>query len=254
MITQAHGLKFPLKFSSHLDELNVISVLSLLDFGSGYRAALHAATGRGAWDNMRALVLALYLGSTAGEGDLLSAKGMQGIQLVQVAQLLRVEVHVERQHETLVGVTMGELGGPMYELVKLITDVLNETGGLLVEYGYPNLGSFVLKALEEGRKTRTGERPELEIVLEQVSKPCAHGRTQRLIGQTDSARISRLPGHGDGQRTACLLLQEAAIFDTRHNYPIWEAETNTLSYPGKKTQPCVCRQRSANNVASFWGD
>lgn len=168
-ITQTHGLTFPLKFSSHLDELNVISVLSLLNFGSGYRDALHAATGRGAWDNMRALVLGLYLRSTTGEEDFLSAKGMQGLQLVQVAQLLRVNVHIERQHETLVGVTMGELGGPMYELVKLITDVLNETGGLLVEYGYPNLGSFVLKALEGGRKTRTAERSELEIVLEQVS-------------------------------------------------------------------------------------
>ena len=162
-VSQARGLKFPLKFSSYLDELNVLSVLSLLNFGSGYRAPLHAATGRGAWDTMRALVLSLYLGSATGEGDLLSAKGMQKISLVMVAELLRIDLHVERPHGTLPGVTIGELGGPLHELVKLITDVLNETGRLLVEYGYPNLGSFVLAALEEGKKA--GDEA-LEVVLE----------------------------------------------------------------------------------------
>ena len=164
-VSQARGLKFPLKFSSYLDELNVLSVLSLLNFGSGYRAPLYAATGRGAWDTMRALVLSLYLGSATGEGDLLSAKGMQKISLVMVAELLRIDLHVERPHGTLPGVTIGELGGPLHELVKLITDVLNETGRLLVDYGYPNLGSFVLAALEEGKKA--GDEA-LEVVLERV--------------------------------------------------------------------------------------
>lgn len=159
-VSQGHGLKFPLNFSSHLDELNVLAVLSLLNFGSGYRTALHAETGRGAWDTMRALVLSLYLTSATGEDDFLSARGMQNIQVGQVAELLRVNVHVERQHETLAGVTIGELGGPLYELLKLISEVLNETGRLLVEYGYPNLGSFVLKRLEESS--------ELEVVLEQI--------------------------------------------------------------------------------------
>ncbi|KAM6502386.1 hypothetical protein JOM56_002363 [Amanita muscaria] len=109
---------------------------------------------------MRALVLSLYLTSATGEEDLLSARGMQNIQVGQVAELLRVNVHVERRHETLAGVTIGELGGPLYELLKLITEVLNETGQLLIEYGYPNLGSFVLKRLEESS--------ELEVVLEQI--------------------------------------------------------------------------------------
>lgn len=143
----------------------MLSVLSLLNFGSGYRVPLHAATGRGAWDTMRALVLSLYLGSTSGEDDLLSAKGMKKISPATVAELLRVDVHVERPHETLPGVTVGELGGPLYELVKLITDVLNETGRLLVDYGYPNLGSFVLAALEEGKKAGDAQ---LEVVLERV--------------------------------------------------------------------------------------
>ncbi|KAF8626829.1 hypothetical protein AX15_004661 [Amanita polypyramis BW_CC] len=119
---------------------------------------------------MRALVLALYLGSTAGEGDLLSARGMQNIELAKVAELLRVNVYVERRDESLPGVMIGELGGPLYELVKLITDVLNETGQLLVDYGYPNLGSFVLEALEHGRNVRSDENTdaELEVVLGRI--------------------------------------------------------------------------------------
>lgn len=192
-VSQAHGLKFPLKFSSYLDELNVLSVLSLLNFGSGYRAPLHEATGRGAWDTMRALVLSLYLGSATGEGDLLSAKGMQKISLVMVAELLRIDLHVERPHGTLPGVIMGELGGPLYELVKLITDVLNETGWLLVEYGYPNLGTFVLAALEEGKKAGDGE---LEVVLERVRHTTTAWRSLitlvRLYARFQDSRTWRL--------------------------------------------------------------
>ncbi|KAF8629164.1 hypothetical protein AX17_005749 [Amanita inopinata Kibby_2008] len=169
-VSQVHGLGFPLNFTSHLDELNVLSVLSLLNFGSGYRAPLHAATGRGAWDTMKAFVFALYLGSTDGEDDPLSAKGMRSITVGKVAELLRVDIHVERSHETMPGVTVGELGGPLYELVMLITDIMNETGRLLIEYGYSNLGSFVLKALEEGRRALSAENTEaeLEVVLERV--------------------------------------------------------------------------------------
>ncbi|PFH52003.1 hypothetical protein AMATHDRAFT_141128 [Amanita thiersii Skay4041] len=169
-VSQAHGLAFPLKFASNLDELNVLCILSLLNFGSGYRAQLHAATGRGAWDTMRAFVLSLYIGSSTGEGDMLSASGMQNIQLGKVAELLGVNVYVERPHEKLVGVTVGELGGALYDLVKMITDILNETGRLLVEYGYPNLGSFVLRALEEGQKAQSKHEPnaDIEVILERI--------------------------------------------------------------------------------------
>ncbi|KAK2467803.1 hypothetical protein APHAL10511_000098 [Amanita phalloides] len=114
---------------------------------------------------MRAFVLALYLESTTGERDLMSSKGMRTMQMVKVAELLQIDLHVEEPHETLPGVTIGKLGGPLYELVKLITDVLNETGQLLVEYGYTNLGSFVIAALEEGKKAGEGGK---EVVLERI--------------------------------------------------------------------------------------
>lgn len=143
-VSKSHGLSMPLNFSSPLAELNVLAILSLLNFGSGYRVPLHEATGRGAWDSIRALVLSMYI---TDEG-LLTARGMQSTDVGKVAELMRVNIHIEKPHESIPGVTVGELGGPMYELTMLITGVLNETGDILVGAGYPDLGTFVAQALE----------------------------------------------------------------------------------------------------------
>lgn len=162
-VSAQHGLALPLKFSSPLDELNVISILSLLNFGSGYRVPLHVETGRGAWDNIRLLIFSMYIGST--EDDLLSAKGMQRLSESKIAELMRVNVYIEKPHENIPGVTVGELGGPLYELVKLISGVLVTTGELLEKAGYPSLGAFVVEALKEG----AGKTNAVEVVLDRVS-------------------------------------------------------------------------------------
>jgi len=81
-----------------------------------------------------------------------------------------VSLHVERPHESIPGVTVGELGGPMHELVKLITSTLNETGSILVRAGYADLGSFVLEALQEGEKAKSVDTvgADVDVVLERV--------------------------------------------------------------------------------------
>ena len=150
-ISSNHGLHFPLKFPSVLSELNFLSVLCLLNFASGYRVPLHEQTGRGAWDNMRALAFGMYLSSATGQGDLLTAKGMRTIKPQQIAEFMSVRIYVERSHETLPGVTVGELGGHVYDLVKLISATLNETGEILERSGMPDLGSFVLRSLTSKR-------------------------------------------------------------------------------------------------------
>lgn len=169
-VSTVHGLALPLKFASPLDELNFLAILSLLNFGSGYRIPLHAGAGRGAWDSIRAFVFSLYLTSSGDGMDLLSAKAIQAIEATRVAELMRLNVHVERQHESIPGVIVGELGGPLYELVKLITATLNETGERLVQMGYPSLGSFVAEALNESAKAKSNSNGNvgLEVVLERV--------------------------------------------------------------------------------------
>jgi hypothetical protein len=146
-------------------------VLSLLNFASGYRVQLHTETGYGAWDNIRLLIFSLFLTSfIGGEGDLLSAHGMQSIDEQKVAEFMRVSLHVERPHESIPGVTVGELGGPMHDLVKLITGTLNDTGSVLVKSGYPDLGSFVIEALQEGEKAKSEDKvgADVDVVLERV--------------------------------------------------------------------------------------
>ncbi|KAK7685337.1 hypothetical protein QCA50_011701 [Cerrena zonata] len=170
----AHGMSLPLSFSSVLAELNVLCTLSLLNFASGYRVPLHEATGRGAFDSIRALVFSMYISSDT-DGDLLSATGMQNIEEGKVAELMNVanKVHQEKPHKDLPGIMVGELGGPIWEVVQLITKVLRETGDVLVKGGYPNLGAFVLEALKEGEKARqraapTDVDPECDVILERV--------------------------------------------------------------------------------------
>ncbi|KIM45148.1 hypothetical protein M413DRAFT_66024 [Hebeloma cylindrosporum] len=164
-VSKNHGLALPLKFSSTLDELNFLSVLSLLNFASGYRVPLHIQTGRGAWDSIRALAFSLYITSSS-EGDLISAKGLKTLDAAQIAEFMGISLHVERPHENIPGVVVGELGGPLHDLVQLIVSVLNETGGILVNSGYPNLGSFVLEALQQAGKVHA--EAQVEVVLEKL--------------------------------------------------------------------------------------
>ncbi|KAF8659217.1 hypothetical protein AX16_001878 [Volvariella volvacea WC 439] len=169
-VTAVRGIALPLKFSSHLEELNFLSIWALLDFGSSYRVPLHMATGRGSSDNIRALMFALYLSSATGE-DLLSAKGLQNISAAKIAELLGVSLHAEKPHSAIPGVTVGQLGGPIYEFVKSLAGVLQDTGETLVNSGYPNLGAFVLEALKEGSKAQKNDPDAVvEVVLERLAK------------------------------------------------------------------------------------
>lgn len=142
--------------------------MSLLNFASGYRIPLHEQTGRGAWDNIRALTFSLFIASST-ETDYLSSRGMKLVTEQVIAEHMRVSVHVERPHESIPGVTVGEIGGPMHELVKLIADTLKETGEVLHRGGYPDLGTFVLEALNNGKRAGSA-KADADIVLEQIVK------------------------------------------------------------------------------------
>ena len=178
----------PLRFPSVAAEVNLLAILSLLNFAHGYRAPLRRAIGRGAYDTVRALVFRLYLssdpepeagsGSSGGGGSgLMSAQGMRRISSAAVADLMQLtsHVHVERPHPTIPALTIGELGGPLYELVQLVTKVLNETGEFLVKGGYPDLGAYVLEALKEGERVGHERGVDVETVLNQVNPKAQFG-------------------------------------------------------------------------------
>ena len=112
----------------------------------------------------------MYITSNSSDGDFLSAKGIQSLSTAKVAELIGVNVHVEKPHSTIPGVTIGELGGPVYQYVQLVTHVLNETGRILLDSGYPNLGFLVVEALKEGERTGYDGKAyaAVDIVIERV--------------------------------------------------------------------------------------
>jgi hypothetical protein len=95
---------------------------------------------------------------------------MQTLSEAKIAELLGVSLHTERQHESFRGVTIAEVGGPGWELVQLLKTLLDETGKVLVDRGYPNLGSFVTEALKEGARASEKTYPAVasDVVLEWV--------------------------------------------------------------------------------------
>ncbi|KAJ3539263.1 hypothetical protein NMY22_g4810 [Coprinellus aureogranulatus] len=150
VVTALPGVALPLNYASVLDELNVLSILAVLNFGSSYDAPLREKTGHGASNAIRALIFSMYITSTSSESDYLSAQGLKSISTATVAEMIGVDLHIEKAHPSLHGVTVGELGGPLYEYVKRVSETLNQTGQVLLDSGYPNLGFLVLEALRGG--------------------------------------------------------------------------------------------------------
>jgi len=103
---------------------------------------------------------------------------MKSIDEQKIAGLLNVSIHEEKPHESIPGVTVGQLSGPIYELVSLIKRVLNETGAILDQHGYPDLGSFVKQSFEEGCKTPD---KACDIIVERLVTMIPGLRDMRLV-------------------------------------------------------------------------
>jgi hypothetical protein len=98
----------------------------------------------------------------------MGAHGMKVVSRARIAELMQLtnHIHTEKAHPSIPGLTIGELGGPLYEFVNQITSVLNETGTILLNRGYSSLGAFVLDAL---KKSQNGEGlVDPEVVLDEV--------------------------------------------------------------------------------------
>ena len=109
---------------------------------------------------------------------------MQTLSEAKIAELLGVNLHTERQHEHIHGLTIGQVGGPGWELVQLLKTLLDDTGKVLVNGGYPNLGSFVAEALKEGARMENEKADPAvaaDLVLERVSCRQFNHRRQSIL-------------------------------------------------------------------------
>ncbi|QRV96560.1 hypothetical protein RhiJN_24578 [Ceratobasidium sp. AG-Ba] len=175
-----HGVNFPLVFPSIKAELNFLGTLALLNFASGYRAPLHEATGRGAYDNIRTLVMGMYIDSDSG---LMSARGWDQLTAPQIAGLLNISLHQEKAHPTIPGLVVGSLGGPLNELVGIIVDTLKDAGQVLIKGGYDDLGAFIVETLEGARRTGAAQDASSspDVVVERLVKAIPGFRDMAMI-------------------------------------------------------------------------
>lgn len=128
----------PLKFDNLIQEVNLIALAELLNFGSGYRVELKRLTKRGAFDTIRALVMSFHISQTD-----LSAKGLESMTIDGIANMAQLPVIEEVDHPNLEGVQIGQRT-KLARMVGEIFQVLNNTGEVLRRGGYQNLGTFAI--------------------------------------------------------------------------------------------------------------
>ncbi|PWN42446.1 hypothetical protein IE81DRAFT_290241 [Ceraceosorus guamensis] len=163
-LSRQHGLTLPLSFDSVAEEVNLLAVLSLLNFLSAYRAPLHKATGSGAYQAVLRLVIGLYISGP----NALSALALKELKADGVASLLNVST-TQESSSGIPGVVLGQPNtGDMYEVCQLVARACNSTGEVLLRLGLVDLGSLVLKALERARTLSDEERCEA-VLAELVS-------------------------------------------------------------------------------------
>ena len=134
-----------MKFDNLAQEINIIALLELLNFSSGYRAELKRLTHRGAFDSIRSLIVSLYI----SQSDL-SAPGLEKITEHDIVEMGQLPVSEDVRHEMMEGVTVSK-PTKLKRMVENIVAVLRETGQILRRGGYQSLGTFAIDCAKRSR-------------------------------------------------------------------------------------------------------
>lgn len=161
----APRVRLPIRFDSLVDELDYLSVSSLLDFGSGFDPLLRASGQREAAEAVEFGLL-----GAAMQGAPLDAAALAGMTRAQVGSLLGITATEER--EVMPGVTLtSPMAGPLAPLLGLAAAALNGTGAALRRQGQASLGAYVL-ALVQGRAA-AGLPPSAGCLVEDLAESFA---------------------------------------------------------------------------------
>ncbi|KAJ2080871.1 hypothetical protein H4R24_002745, partial [Coemansia sp. RSA 988] len=137
--------KLPLVFDNLAQKLNLISLLDMLQLGSGFRRELHEATGRGAADTIRFGCISLHISQTP-----LDAKGLQALTLGDISQHFGIPLLGE-ERPVVSGTTAVMMSEPsaLRPLADIILGCLQDTGRRLERGGFASLSDFVIKMCVE---------------------------------------------------------------------------------------------------------
>ncbi|KAG0215132.1 hypothetical protein BGX28_000837 [Mortierella sp. GBA30] len=138
----ANGMSFPLRFESLEQEVNILSLIDILNTGHGFRKELHEDSDRGAFETIVFGIMSFHISSTPTTADALSK--LTGWEVgSHFGITMQKDVPSELAHVTISKPSVAS------KLAGQIQGVLNETGRILKEQGFETLGGFVIDAAKK---------------------------------------------------------------------------------------------------------
>ena len=145
------SVRFPLQFPDPTAEVSLLALLGLMNFGSGWRAELHRASGAGAYQTVQRGVIGLFLKDPQVRAETLAA-----VSASEVESWFDIQARVEVSHPELSPAVRQVVDSPLAPLVQRLQRVLNESGRILLEKQQQSLGHFILAALAAQRASAPG--------------------------------------------------------------------------------------------------
>ncbi|KAF9167835.1 hypothetical protein DFQ26_002816 [Actinomortierella ambigua] len=135
----ANGMSFPLRFESVEQEANTLALIDILNTGHGWRKELHEASGRGAFETIVFGVMSFHIGSQKTNGEALA-------KLTPWEVASHFGIPLQKDVPTEIALVTMSKPTELVKFAKQITEVLNETGRILIQLKFESLGAFVMDA------------------------------------------------------------------------------------------------------------
>jgi len=137
--TSSYVQQFPLKFDSVDDEVDFIALMDVLQFGSGFRTALHKLCGRGANDTITYGMLILKI-----SGQKLTADYLSSLTITDIRDFFNIPLDVDKEVQP--GIKMS-VASALRPLAEFITRVLNDIGRILRSRMMTSISQFITAAI-----------------------------------------------------------------------------------------------------------
>lgn len=138
----ANGMSFPLRFETLEQEVNILSLIDILNTGHGFRKELHEDSDRGAFETIVFGIMSFHISSSPTNAEALSK--MTGWEIGEHFGItMQKDAPSELAHVTLSKPSIAS------KLAGQIQGVLNETGNILKKEKFETLGAFVIDAAKK---------------------------------------------------------------------------------------------------------
>ncbi|KAG0032720.1 hypothetical protein BGZ81_010228 [Podila clonocystis] len=138
----ANGMSFPLRFETLEQEVNILSLIDILNTGHGFRKELHEDSDRGAFETIVFGIMSFHISSSPT-----NAEALAKITGWEVGEHFGITMQKDAPSE-LAHVTLSK-PSVASKLAGQIQGVLNETGSILKKLKFETLGAFVIDAAKK---------------------------------------------------------------------------------------------------------